>query len=312
MNFLQKEACRAIVNVFETGKVRGDYGAVTVIKGDKGHLSYGRSQVSLGSGHLYDLIDQYCQEPSALFTGDLKPYLQRLKDKDVTLDGDDGLKTLLRRTGREDIVMRTTQDQFFNQNFLAPALTDAEKFGLMLPLSQALVYDSHVQGGWGALSTRSGKVGARGEKEWIDRYVTMRRDWLSSRNPPVAATVYRMDSFRTLIQDGKFDLALPFKVHGIMITQEALAGGEAPTGNDEPRTLRITSPYLRGEDVVALQFALKANGLPISVDGVYGPFTDALVKKLQKTKDITEDGAGPKTRESLGIKQARKAAAGGT
>lgn len=312
MNFLQKEACRAIVNVFETGKVRGDYGAVTVIKGDNGHLSYGRSQVSLGSGHLYHLIDQYCQEPSAVFAGDLKPYLQRLKDKDVTLDGDDGLKTLLRRAGKEDTAMRTAQDQYFNQNFLGPALTDAEKFGVTLPLGQAVVYDSHVQGGWGTLSARSGKVGARGEKDWIGQYVTMRRDWLSSRNPPVPATVYRMDSFRALIQDGNFDLTLPFKVHGVMITQEALAGGEATAGNEEPRTLRLTSPYLRGDDVKALQSALAANGLPISGDGVYGPFTDALVKKWQKRKGITEDGAGPKTRESLGIKQMAKVAAGGT
>ena len=31
MNVIQQEACRAIVNIFETGRVRGDYGAVGVL-----------------------------------------------------------------------------------------------------------------------------------------------------------------------------------------------------------------------------------------------------------------------------------------
>src|SRR5262249_42423698 len=119
-------------------------GAVTVIKGDKGHLSYGRSQVSLGSGHLGRLIDQYCQDPAAAFAGNFKPFLQDLKDKNVTLDGKQDLKDLLRRAGKEDPVMRATQDQYFNKNFLGPALADAESFGVTMPIGQAVVYDSHV------------------------------------------------------------------------------------------------------------------------------------------------------------------------
>ena len=44
MNDLQKATSAAIVNIFETGRVRGDYGAIAVLKGDSGHLSYGRSK----------------------------------------------------------------------------------------------------------------------------------------------------------------------------------------------------------------------------------------------------------------------------
>lgn len=36
----QKKAAQAIVNIFETGKVEGDYGKVTLLSGDPGHLTY--------------------------------------------------------------------------------------------------------------------------------------------------------------------------------------------------------------------------------------------------------------------------------
>ena len=41
---LQKKTAQAIVNIFETGRVLGDYGAVAVIAGDTGRLSYGRTR----------------------------------------------------------------------------------------------------------------------------------------------------------------------------------------------------------------------------------------------------------------------------
>ncbi len=40
---LQKRTAQAIVNIFETGKVRGNHAQVTLIPGDTGHLTYGRS-----------------------------------------------------------------------------------------------------------------------------------------------------------------------------------------------------------------------------------------------------------------------------
>ncbi len=301
MNPIQKEACRAIVNVFETGKVRGDYGAVTVLRGDTGHLSYGRSQVSLGSGNLFKLLNQYCADPGARFAGDIKPLLSRFQAPDLTLDTDENVKALLRRAGQEDPVMRGAQDRFFNEKYFAPACNDAETFGVMLPLGQAVVYDSHIQGGWSILSPRIGKVTARGEKDWVGQYIQMRREWLTTLKPPVPTTVYRMDSFKALVQDEKWDLSLPFRVHGVTITEESLTGGEAPVAGETARVLRLTTPYLRGDDVKALQQALAAIGFTISADGVYGPYTDALVKKWQKSRNIVEDGAGPLTRKSLNL-----------
>jgi chitosanase len=143
-------------------------------------------------------------------------------------------------------------------------------------------------------------VTARGDKDRVQSYVAMRRQWLSGLKPPLPSTVYRMDSFTTLIGQDKWDLSLPLAVHGVTITEEALAGGEVPVAGAAKRVLRLTTPYLRGEDVKALQQALAAKGLANSSDGIYGPFTDGLVKKWQASAKIAEDGVGPATRASLG------------
>jgi len=72
MDDLQKATAQAIVNIFETGSILGNYGAVTVIKGDSGHLTYGRSQTTLGSGNLYKLLLSYCRQSNALFAAQLR------------------------------------------------------------------------------------------------------------------------------------------------------------------------------------------------------------------------------------------------
>jgi chitosanase len=43
----QIKTAQSILNIFETGAVRGEYGNVTVIEGDTGHLTFGRSQTTL-------------------------------------------------------------------------------------------------------------------------------------------------------------------------------------------------------------------------------------------------------------------------
>jgi chitosanase len=301
MNDLQKAVSAAIVNIFETGRVRGDYGAVAVLKGDSGHLSCGRSQTTLGSGNLSKLLTQYCQLSNAQFASELKPFLPRFERKDFSLDTDTTVCQLLQRAGREDPVMRATQDQFFSENYLDPACRAAESVGITSALGQTVVYDSRVQGGWAKLQARVGPLTARGEQDWVKTYVSVRKAWLQSLAPPLPSTVYRMDAFSILMEQSKWDLSLPLAVHGVEITEAALAGDAVAPGTAAKRTLRITRPYLRGSDVTALQQALARNGLPNSADGIYGPFTDTLVRKWQSSQAIQEDGAGPKTMQSLGV-----------
>jgi hypothetical protein len=58
----------------------------------------------------------------------------------------------------------------------------------------------------------------------------------------------------------------------------------------------------RGTDVVALQKRLAAEGLPITVDGVYGQETADAVMAYQEQEQLTVDGVvGSETGEALGI-----------
>lgn len=60
MTELQERTAKAMVNVFETGHPQGGYGTVTLLRGDRGGLSYGRSQATLASGALHRLLAAYC------------------------------------------------------------------------------------------------------------------------------------------------------------------------------------------------------------------------------------------------------------
>ena len=297
MNELQQETARAIVNVFETGRVRGDYSGLAVIKGDGGHLSYGRSQAALGSGSLFDLLDGYCRQPTAQFATQLTPYLPRFQQKDVTLDTDVTVRQLL-KDAATDPVMRATQDQFFNRRYFAPACSAAEALGINEPLGQTVVYDSHVQGGWAVLKARIGPPAEGKVRDWVKKYIDLRTSWLKSLHPPLPNTVYRMTSFAALVDAQNWGLQLPLTVHGVEISEQAIVG-DTPQAGAPPRTLTLTTPYLRGADVEALQKALAARNLPAALDGIYGPFTAQLVAQWQKSQGIAEAGVGEKTRQSL-------------
>ena len=72
---LQKKAAQAIVNIFETGRAEGEYGKVTLLPGDPGHLTYRKSQTTLTSGNLFLLIKAYTESESAEFAPDLSEFL---------------------------------------------------------------------------------------------------------------------------------------------------------------------------------------------------------------------------------------------
>ena len=68
------------------------------------------------------------------------------------------------------------------------------------------------------------------------------------------------------------------------------------------RNLKLTSPYMRGEDVKWLQKALNHAGCSCgSTDGIFGKNTQKAVKAYQKAKGLKVDGiAGKNTVKALG------------
>ena len=306
---LQMKTAMAIVNIFETSRVFGDYGKVTLLPGDPGHLTYGRSQTTLTSGNLFLLIKAYVEAEDAAFAEDLRPFLGRLENKDITLDHDRSLRSLLREAG-DDPVMRAAQDDFFDRVYWAPALNSAAFIGAETPLGTTVVYDSLIHGSWHRLRNRTneafGSLADKGEQAWIERYVQTRHDWLAGHSIQILRkTTYRMTTFQSLIDDGKWDLPLPLRIRGITLDAEVLTADPALRVSAEVaeiRLLRLQTPFLQGEDVRDLQLALKKAGLVIEADGVFGPATARAVEQFQESKGLTRDGiVGPATRAMLEI-----------
>jgi len=310
---LQKAAAQAIVNVFETGQARGDFAKVTVVPGDRGHLTYGRAQTTLASGNLHLLIRNYCDAEDAAFAGALRPYLGRLEARDLALDHDLDLHRLLAAAG-EDPIMRESQDGFFDRVYWQPAARSAAGIGAGSALGHTIVYDSRIHGSWARMRERTeahhGTPEALGEEAWLRAYLAVRRDWLANhRNRLLRRTVYRMDSLAALCDEGRWDLALPFTVRGARIDEAVLTAGEpvraSAEDEDEDEELRVLSlrrPFLRGEDVRRIQQALAAAGADLSVDGLFGPATEQAVIRFQVREGLSVDGmVGPATRAALGM-----------
>ena len=57
------------------------------------------------------------------------------------------------------------------------------------------------------------------------------------------------------------------------------------------RTLYLTNPFMRGDDVLALQSRLNALGFDAGrADGIFGPDTDEAIRSFQKEYGVAEDG----------------------
>ena len=68
------------------------------------------------------------------------------------------------------------------------------------------------------------------------------------------------------------------------------------------RVLFLSTPFLVGDDVRAVQMALGRSGYPVVVDGVYGPGTERAVKQFQARRGLVADGVvGAQTRAVLGV-----------
>lgn len=222
----QKLICERIINVFETGSTSGDYGNISIYH-DGPHsipqITYGRSQTT-EYGNLRELVQMYV-DANGTYSTALAPYVSQIGR--IALVNNDTFKNLLRKAGREDQVMRDTQDAFFDKRYFMPAMQWANDHGFTLPLSALVIYDSFIHSG-SILDFLRAKFPEKppseggDEKTWIREYVDARNDWLATSSRTILhATVYRTKCFMREIARNNWDLTqLPIMAHGVPVDDQ--------------------------------------------------------------------------------------------
>ncbi|MEB0901463.1 DUF2272 domain-containing protein [Citrobacter portucalensis] len=218
-----KSLCERVLNAFETGSAEGDYSVIAIFHdGPHGirQVTYGRSQTT-EYGKLQDLVTRYVNA-NGMFSADLSPYA--LQVGNTPLVDNEQFKILLRCAGRDDPIMKTVQDRFFDERFYVPALNWAQSFGFKDALSMLVIYDSFVHSGsiLSFLRARFPEVppaSGGDERTWISQYVNVRHEWLANHsNPELHPTVYRTKCLRFEIDRGNWDLSqVPINANGILV-----------------------------------------------------------------------------------------------
>ena len=100
---------------------------------------------------------------------------------------------------------------------------------------------------------------------------------------PYTGTVTRYDSFRTTATTGTLQY-----VGAVRVATLATVPAKP--------TLMLTNPFTTGQSVKDLQTALNRHGAKLTVDGIFGPLTEAAVKIFQEVRGLVVDGVvGPVT-----------------
>ncbi len=216
-----KKLIERVINVFETGTPDGKYSQVTILAdGKEGtrQITYGRSQTT-EQGNLAKLIEMYIRN-NGNFSEQFSKYIDKI-GKQPLVDNKT-FKDLLRTAAKEDEIMHSTQDEFFDLVYYKPAYEFFEKNGFTLSLSMLVIYDSYIHSGCilQMLRKRFGEYPpAKGgdEKKWITSYVDIRHQWLKYHtNLILQRTIYRTQCFKDQIAADNWMLdKLPINANGV-------------------------------------------------------------------------------------------------
>ncbi|MCE1198675.1 MAG: chitosanase [Marinilabiliales bacterium] len=219
----QIRICEEVVNAFESGMAGGYYGALTTNEdGPHGvhQISYGRSQTT-EYGNLEELLTMYVTE-NGLYAAAISPYLPKIGV--IPLWNDLHFLQLLKDAGKNDPIMKQTQDRFFRAKYFQPAIQWLDDNGFILPLSAVVVYDSYIQSGsiLGFLRKRFPEsVPVRGgqEKIWITEYTRTRDAWLRNHTSMLLRnSAYRTECLLQEIERNNWLLSkLPIEANGNFI-----------------------------------------------------------------------------------------------
>lgn len=219
----QKRIIESVINCFETGTADGDYACISIYA-DGPHnikqITYGRSQTT-EYGNLRLLVSRYVAA-NGKYSAAMAPFADKVGSAPLTDNAD--FKALLRKAGKEDPVMRSIQDGFFDQVYFKPAIAWADKEGFILPLSGLIIYDSFIHSGsilWPIrqMFPESTPKNGGDEKTWISQYTKARNKWLENHSrPAVRSSTYRAKDLLKMIAADNWQLEkLPVVANGVKV-----------------------------------------------------------------------------------------------
>lgn len=130
-----------------TGAFEGNQGYATYQNFDRGIVSYGFIQFTLGSGSLARVINLYLANTSEGVADDLAKYQGRINERDPMLRNDTRLRDLLIEAAEEP-AMQQAQDQVATEGYWKSVVDGYIMHrGLRLPLTWALLFDMGVNFG---------------------------------------------------------------------------------------------------------------------------------------------------------------------
>jgi chitosanase len=219
-----------IVNAAETSVPSGDYGKLVIANDGPGlvrQISYGRSQVTELNGVLNLLIEKYCTKGGD-YGKEFEPYLGRI-GKPPSLAGDPRFIRLL-KSAALDPIMKQSQDEIFEEKYWKPTEKFFLKWGLSLPLSFLIIYDTIIQSGPSVEHPKSivpslrrsfsERVPSEGgnEKKWVESYLRARHHWLSNNSrADLRRSSYRTKCYIKILESGNWVLKGDVNMNGSII-----------------------------------------------------------------------------------------------
>lgn len=218
----QKLKITQVINVFETGSKSGKYDSLVVYtdgKNNSRQITFGRSQTT-EQGNLKTLLQLYVSK-NGKFAENFKPFITDLGKK--PLHDNLNFKNLLRKSAREDEIMRTSQDEFFDKLYYQPALHFFEKNQFKEALSLLVIYDSFIHSGSVPAFLRERfaeniPLNGGNEKKWMQQYVETRHSWLENHSRLILRkTIYRTQCFKNQIKSDNWNLSKEITANGIVV-----------------------------------------------------------------------------------------------
>lgn len=220
---IQKTKILQVVNVFETGTKQGKYDMVVIFAdgiNNTRQITYGRSQTT-EQGNLKALLQLYIVKKGK-FAAQFQPFINDIGKKPLV--DNSVFKNLLRQSARQDVIMQTSQDEFFDKLYYQPAQHFFEKNLFKNALSMLVIYDSYIHSGSIPAFLRERfpeniPLNGGDEKKWIKQYVDTRHNWLENHSRKILRkTIYRTQCFKNQIAASNWDLSKVIDANGTLIS----------------------------------------------------------------------------------------------